>query len=702
MKEDTKNIKITIDGMSCGNCAAGIQKHLENKGFENVNVNFSTKEASCDIKNNQTIQQVEEVIIDLGYTIISKQEKKKTSLSKIEKYFLFSLFFTIPLLSHMFVNKGSVLHNPLLQFFLCLPVYIIGINHFGKSAWKSLKTGIPNMDVLIFIGSSAAFIYSIYGWVLFGGTFDMHKYLFFETSATIITLVLLGNVLEHKSVQKTTSSIKELSSMQKVNAKRNNNGKIEDIPFDKIKINDILIINNGDKVPTDGIILSGDCLIDESMITGESIPINKLTGDEVIGGTIIKDGNIKIKASKIGNDTVLSQIIDLVKNAQNNKPDIQKLGDQVSAIFVPIVVCISIFTFFIGHFYFDINTQDSLLRSIAVLVISCPCAMGLATPTAVMVGIGRAAKNGILIKGGNTLESLSTVKNIVFDKTGTLTTGKFEIDEFHTIAGNEKEIKNIIYNIESHSSHPIAISLCKAFKKDSYNIDLKNIKEIKGKSISADINEDTYSIGSSKIYNSTNNDAYIYVLKNNTLQAKLSIKDNIKTNTQKVLNDINNKGYSTSLLSGDNLLKCQAIANEIGINKIYAEKLPKEKLKKIEFITSKSSTAMVGDGINDAPALAAATIGISLGNATQVAIQTADVVLLNNENLEQLPKVLSLSKHTILTIKQNLFWAFSYNIVAIPIAISGLLNPMWAAIFMAFSDIIVVGNSLRLRYKKIF
>ena len=410
-----KKIKIQVEGMSCANCAAGIKKHLEAKGLENVNVNFSTGEASCNIENNQSEKEVAKIIKELGYTVITNS--KKDGLSKVEKYFYFTLFFTLPLFSHMFVGKESVLHQPLIQFLLCLPVYVVGLLYFGKSAWSSLKTGVPNMDVLIFIGSSAAFFYSIYGWILFGGTHEAHNYLFFETSATIITLVLLGNVLEHKSVQKTTSAIGDLSAIQEVIAKKETSGKIEEIPFDEIQLNDILIINTGDKIPTDGIILSGVCLIDESMITGESMPVSKKVGDEVIGGTIITDGSIKIKASKIGDDTLLSQIIDLVKNAQNNKPNIQKLGDRVSAVFVQVVISISILTFFIGHYAFEIAVQDAFLRAIAVLVISCPCAMGLATPTAVMVGIGRAAKNGILIKGGDTLEKLATIKNIVFDKT---------------------------------------------------------------------------------------------------------------------------------------------------------------------------------------------------------------------------------------------------------------------------------------------
>ena len=701
MKNNLKKIKLEIEGMTCSNCAAGVKKHLLNKGLEDVNVNFSSGEVSYNIDDLQNQNDVENIIQKLGYSIVKPNKENKKKISKVERYFYSTLIFTLPLFSHMFFSENSIIQNPILQFLLCLPVYIIGVSYFGKSAWSSLKAGIPNMDVLIFIGSSAAFFYSIYGWIIFGGTSEMHYYLFFETTATIITLVLLGNVLEHKSVQKTTSAIKDLSSIQEVSAKVEVNGIIKKVSFENIKVGDIIIVNSGDKIPTDGIIVSGSAYIDESMITGESIPTNKNKESEVIGGTIIIDGNLKIKASKVGEDTLLSQIIELVKNAQNNKPNIQKIGDKISAVFVPVVLFIAFLTFFIGHYYFLLSTQEALLRGIAVLVISCPCAMGLATPTAVMVGIGRAAKNGILIKGGDSLEKLASVKNIVFDKTGTLTTGKFIISNFNSVNEDEKKIKNIIYNIEKHSSHPIAKSLCNAFKENNSALELKNIIEEKGISISAEIDGNLYSIGSSKIIISDEKHD-LFVLKNNIIIATLDISDELKINTDLVISTLHKSEYTTTILSGDKKSKCYEISEKLGITTTYSEQLPHDKITKIEKLVDQQPTAMVGDGINDAPALARATIGISLGNATQIAIQSADVVLLNNESLQQLPQALQLGKHTFLTIKQNLFWAFSYNLVAIPIAFLGLLNPMWAALFMAFSDVIVIGNSIRLRYKKIF
>tara|TARA_B100000902_G_scaffold37329_1_gene44661 strand:+ start:12 stop:1817 length:1806 start_codon:yes stop_codon:yes gene_type:complete len=600
----------------------------------------------------------------------------------------------------MFLAKENILNNPLMQIILCIPVYIIGVLHFGRSAWYSIKNKMPNMDVLIFIGSTAAFIYSIYGWMVYINSIELHNYLFFETTSTIITLVLLGNLLEEKSINNTTSSIKELSKMQQTKAKKEINGKIEEITFKQTKKGDILIVNSGDLMPTDGIIISGECYVDESMISGENKSIKKEKNNEVIGGTIIIDGNIRIQVTKNTDETVLSQIIRLVQEAQNNKPNIQKIGDKISAIFIPIVITISILTFFITYFWVSITLQEALLRSIAVLVISCPCAMGLATPTAVIVAIGRAAKNGILIKGGDTLEKLAEIKNIVFDKTGTLTTGDFRILEIENLTSDEEKIKSIIYNIEKHSSHPIAKSLCKAFINNRTTVKVKDIYEEKGIGISGIIENKKYTIRSTptKMEEDKND---LVLMKESKVIAKIKIADEIRNGVIDLIKQLKKKDYDIFLLSGDKKNKCEEINKELNIENIFYEKNPVEKINIINQLTIKNSTMMIGDGINDAPALAKSTVGVSLSNATQIAIQSADVILLEN-NLSNLSKAITLGKESLLTIKQNLFWAFSYNIIAIPLAISGMINPMWAALFMAFSDVIVIGNSIRLRYKKIF
>ena len=697
--EATKNITLHVEGMTCNNCATGIKKHLEEKLINNVSVDFSLGEVNCSTNNN-TKDEIISIIEKIGYKV-KKQDEKEKKYSRIEILFFLSLIFTAPLFSHMFLSHDNILYNPLVQLILCLPVYFIGIIYFGKSAFGSLKIGVPNMDVLIFIGSSAAFFYSIYGWWLFYGTNQVNDYLFFETSATIITLVLLGNVLEHRSVKQTTTALKELSNIQKITAKKIENEKIIEIKFEEIKQGDILIINSGDIIPTDGKIIWGDCTVDESMLTGESLPINKTIKSNVIGGTILINGSIKIEATTVGNKTILSQIIKLVKDAQKDQPKIQKIGDKVSSIFVPVVIGISICTFFISHFMFNLSSVDAFLRSVAVLVISCPCAMGLATPTAIMVGIGRAAKNGILIKGGQTLEKMANINNIAFDKTGTITTGKFKIQQFNVIEGDEKEIKNIIYNIEKHSSHPIATSLIDELTNFSSELHITDIKEKNGLGISAKYNYNNYFIG--KDSSEDQKEKFdVYIKKDDKIIATINLKDEIKDGTKEVIQTLKNNGYSTILISGDRQEKCEQINKDLSFNKLFSNQLPENKLKVIDELNTNNDTIMLGDGINDAPALARATLGISLGNASQIAIQSSEIILLNNNNLKQLPKALKISQHTLLTIKQNLFWAFSYNIIAIPIACLGYLNPMWAALFMAFSDVVVIGNSIRLKFKKIF
>ena len=699
MKKIVEKITLHVEGMTCNNCANGIKVHLEKNLIENVNVNFSLSEVSFSENNTSDKKHIISLVEEIGYKV-KKKKSKENRFSKVDVLFLISLFFTIPLFSHMFLDHSNILHDPIIQLVLCLPVYFIGLIYFGKSAFNSLKTGVPNMDVLIFIGSSAAFFYSLYGWWLFYGTIEVHNYMFFETSATIITLVLLGNVLEHRSVKQTTTALKDLSKIKNTVAKKVNDDKIVDIKFEDIVKGDILIINSGDIIPTDGTIIWGDCTLDESMLTGESLPIAKKSNNMVIGGTTLLSGSIKIKASEVGNNTILSQIIELVKNAQKEQPEIQKLGDKVSAIFVPVVIGISIFTFFICHYFFNIPFTDAFLRSIAVLVISCPCAMGLATPTAIMVGIGRAAKNGILIKGGNTLEKMASIKNIAFDKTGTITTGNFKILDLNIIEGDENEIKNIIYNIEKHSSHPIANSLVNELKDYSAKLNIKNIEEKNGFGITAQINNDIYFIGK-EVSSNQKRKFDVYLKKNDTTIATINLKDEIKDETQKIINNLK-KEYTTSLVSGDRKEKCDELNKSLLFDEVFSNQSPKDKLKIIEQLNKENNTLMVGDGINDAPALSKATLGVSLGNASQIAIQSSEIILLNKENLKQLPKALKIGKHTLLTIKQNLFWAFSYNIIAIPIACLGYLNPMWAALFMAFSDIVVIGNSIRLKFKRIF
>lgn len=702
---DKKNITLNVEGMTCANCALGIKKQLVKKGLENVNVSFSTGEVTYDGNTKLNAQEIIDSINQLGYKVIDAPKEEK-GLSSIEKKFYISLFFTIPLFLHMFMPHDSILNNAWVQLALCIPVFGIGLFHFGKSAIGSLKTGVPNMDVLITIGSTAAFIYSVFGMYLYYGTHEGHNYLFFETAATIITLVLLGNLLEHRSVNQTTTAIKELSQIQQSEAKKiMPDGSTVVVAYDEINVGDIIQVNSGDRVAVDGEIIKGNATIDESMISGESTPVEKETGSKVIGGTVLMDGTMQFKAEKVGSETVLSKIIEMVKNAQQDQPNIQQLGDKISAIFVPIVLLIALLTFLIAHFGFDISMQQALMQSIAVLVISCPCAMGLATPTAVMVGIGRAAKKGILIKGGSTLELFANAKNIVFDKTGTLTTGKFAIKSTKLYAPiEEQELKNILFTIEQHSSHPIAQSVVDYLKPDSTTLDFSNIKEIKGIGLEAvDKENNHYQVGSFRIDETQTEDKQhaIFIFKNKELIAGVDIEDELKQHVPETISLLNQQGLNTILLSGDIQQKCEELATKVNIKTVYSQQLPEQKLSKIDELEKQSPTAMVGDGINDAPALTKASVGISMSKATQVAVHSAQIVLLNDKDLSQVYEAYLISKHTLITIKQNLFWAFFYNVLAIPVAALGFLNPMVAALAMAFSDVIVVGNSIRLKTKKL-
>jgi len=693
--------------MTCNNCAASLDKFLKRKGFEEVYVNFATKEVRFNPSEAQySIDEVKSGIYSLGFRVIESDQEKVLPFWTLEKKLLISALFTLPLfLGHILMMFGihwlSFLENPWIQFALCLPVFLIGTWHFGRSAWTSLKGGVPNMDVLIFVGSTAAFIYSLIGTLT--GQMD---YIFYETAATIITLVLLGNYMEKRAVDQTTTAIDDLSKLQVSKAKLINAfDQLIEVNVKEVTVGNILQINEGDSIPLDGVIIKGYATIDESMISGESMPVERKEGEQVIGATILMKGNIRIKVSATGSKTVLGKMIELVKSAQQDKPSIQRLADRISAIFVPVVLTISILTFLISVFGFSIPHQEALMNSIAVLVISCPCAMGLATPTAVMVGVGRLVKNGILVKGGQTLETFAKVKNIVFDKTGTLTTGAFKIKNIQYLHGEASETNAILQILESHSSHPIASSILKELNDQptSGKPYFTEIVEERGFGMKAkDADGNQYLLGSAKLAKPyTKNLSHdVYLICNDKILATIDLEDAIKPDVQKALVAIEREGVQNILLSGDQKSKVKTLANDLGITTFYGEQLPDQKLAHIAKLSAAGLTAMVGDGINDAPALAKADIGISLSDASSAAVQSAEIVLLDGK-ISHLPKALAISKHTLLTIKQNLFWAFAYNIVAIPIAAMGFLNPMLGALFMAFSDVIVIGNSIRLKYKRI-
>ncbi|MGB0369486.1 MAG: heavy metal translocating P-type ATPase, partial [Flavobacteriales bacterium] len=502
---DLKEATVLVEGMTCSSCAAGVNRALTKGGYSDVNVSFATGEVFLSDDKSIDLDRVEELVKKAGFVYAGTKKIEKQGLASIEKKFFFTLPFTVPLLLHMIPFAPDFLSNPIVQLILSLPVMLLGMWHFGKSALGSLRNGVPNMDVLIFIGSTSAFAYSLVGTILnWGDAVAQHQYLFFETSATIVTLVLLGNVIEHRSVKQTTTAITALGKLQEGLADRvvqhDGHEHIQKVPFDQLKVDDLVMVKTGDSIPSDGILVKGELQIDESMVTGESLPISKQEEELLIGGTLVADGNGLVRITTIGKLTVLASIIEMVKKAQMEKPSIQRLADKVSGVFVPVVLGISTLTFILAHFVFDISLQQSIMQAVAVLVISCPCAMGLATPTAVMVGLGRGAKDGILFKGAESIENLSKVKKVVFDKTGTLTSGEIKIASINVLEGEENELKNILFSVEQHSSHPIARAIVSELQSKAKKVEFASVKEEKGKGlIGKDAEGNEWKVGSFKM-----------------------------------------------------------------------------------------------------------------------------------------------------------------------------------------------------------
>lgn len=707
---ETETVKWKVEGMDCTTCALNISKYMEKEGLKNVKVNFATGDVLFEEVADDKKVKVAKGIEGLGYKVLNGQQlsevkTKKPFLSTHLHRFLFCLPFTLMLMLHM-LDKWVHIHwlmNPWIQFALCLPVYIVGMSFFGRSAWKSVRNRMPNMNVLIAVGGTAAFVYSLYGTL----TSHSENYLFYETAATIITLVFFGNYLEEASVASTQRALKALAKNQKVMANMiafddNHQEQIFQVENTQLRVGDLILIKSGEQVPIDSKILWGDAHVNEAIITGESIPVHKYQKDKIIGGSIIENGTIKAQVTATGDDTVLSGILNMVKQAQGEKPPVQQLADKISAVFIPIVLGIALITLIVSWIVLK-DFTPALMRSIAVLVIACPCAMGLATPAAIAVGLGRGARHGILFRNATSLELFKDIKQVVFDKTGTLTTGKFTIDNWQSMNGlHENDFKKITYSLERYSNHPIAKSITDDWKTKE-EIKWKKIEEIKGLGMKAEDNDgNTFIAGSFKAAEklATDDKHNVYIIKNNKLLGWIDVKDELRPESKSVVAYLHKKGIKTILLSGDRYFKTKAIADELGIDEVIAEQTPEQKLQKIAELNAAIPTAMVGDGINDAPALAKATVGVSMSDASQIAMQSAQVVLMNH-GLKKLPESLGLGKHTYLTIKQNLFWAFAYNIVAIPVAAFGFLTPTFGALVMGMSDVVLAINSVRLFVKKV-
>lgn len=739
-----KILKIT--GMTCAACSSSIEKVLNKKnGVKNAIVNLSSEKLSIEFDENIIgIEQIEGFITKLGYGVDKSKNKidggdEKNFSRKLLIRFIVSCIFTIPLL---YISMGHMFHyevidflnqekNPinftLSQMILVIPVLIMGAPFFKKGI-KSLINLNPNMDSLISIGTISSVVYSLYETIrVLMGDFSSSMNLYYESAATILTLITLGKYFEGITRGKTSKAIKKLIGLSPKTALVEREGVEVEVKIEEVKVNDILIVKSGEKFPVDGKIIYGSCLVDESMITGESIPISKKTGDNVIGASINKNGFIKYKVEKIGEDTMLSQIIKLVEEAQNSKAKIAKLADKVSYFFVPTIILIGIISFIFWMIY-NGDFEFSFKIFVSVLVIACPCALGLATPTSIMVSTGLGAENGILIKSGESLETGYKINVVVLDKTGTITEGKPKVTDIfinHQVFEDEKELLKYAVTIEKGSEHPLGEAILEYGKKNNIKeYELEEFKVLEGMGVEGIINSRKIFLGNKKLLDDNNiiigefknlsdliadsGKTPMYIVVNNNIGGIIGVADVVKENSKSAIEKLKSMGIKVMMLTGDNKKTALSIGKMVEIDDVIAEVLPKDKSLQIEKLKDEGyNVCMVGDGINDAPALMSAHIGISIGAGTDIAIESASVILMKNDLLD-IPKFFKLSRNTIRNIKQNLFWAFFYNIIGIPYAMGvfylfggSLLNPMIAALAMSFSSVSVVLNAIRLKFIKI-
>lgn len=736
-----------IDGMTCAACAVTVENAVNKiDHVDSAVVNLTTEKMTVRYNSDLVSEEeIEKAVADAGYgasvfdpaTAKSQSERQSEATQNMWHKFLLSALFSVPLL---YLSMGSMMgmwvpdvvsmdSHPLVfasvQLVLTLPVMYFG-RRFYVNGFRSLIKGHPNMDSLVALATSAAFIYSLYGvyHIILGHAHHAHM-LYFESVAVILTLITLGKYFETLSKGRTSDAIQKLVKLSAKTATVIRDGVEESVPIENVVIGDILLVKPGEKIPVDGRVVSGHSAIDESMLTGESIPVEKVTDDKVFGASINGQGSLTIQAEKVGDETLLAQIIKLVEDAQQTKAPIAKIADRVAGVFVPAVITIALVTFAFWYFVMGESFVFALQVAIAVLVIACPCALGLATPTAIMVGTGRGAENGILYKRGDVLENAHHIDTMVFDKTGTITQGKPQVVNVITYHGDEKSLLSKVASIEKYSEHPLSQAIVEKAVAEKLDFsEVENFTSLTGRGLQGEVAGQTFYIGNRRLMEELQVDlgaseaavlaatqkgqTPIYISANQQLLGVITVADLLKVDSKETVAKLQNKGIDVVLLTGDNSKTAQAIAKQAGIKTVISEVLPDQKSQAIKDLQSQGKqVAMVGDGINDAPALAVADIGIAVGSGADIAIESADIILMKPE-ISDILKALSISRLTIKVVKENLFWAFIYNILAIPVAMGvlylfggPLLNPMIAGLAMGFSSVSVVLNALRLKYIKL-
>lgn len=725
----TERVDLKISGMTCAACAARVEKTLSGlEGVLRANVNFAMERATVEYDPSRiNLADLRRAVADAGYKAEDGDKRFDEDKEKLEReretrrqisLLVMSAVFSVPLLAMMFaellnIHLPAIFHNKVFQFALATPVQFIAGFQFYRGAYSSLKHGSANMDVLVALGTSAAYFYSV------ATTFFFPGHVYYETGAIIITLIILGRMLESIAKGRTSEAIKKLMGLQAKTARVIRDGQEMDIPVEDVRVGDLVLVRPGEKVPVDGILKEGFSTVDESMLTGESIPVDKRAGDEVIGSTINKHGSFKFEATKVGSDTALAQIIKIVEEAQGSKAPIQRLADVISAYFVPTVVGVAIVTFLAWYFLADPgNLARALINFTAVLVIACPCALGLATPTSIMVGTGRGAENGILIKGGEHLEKTHALNTIILDKTGTITRGEPSLTDVLITEGglNKQELLRLVASAERASEHPLGEAIVKG--ANEWGIELvepQNFEAIPGHGIVAKLEDKTLLIGNRRLMSSRNIEisglenqvdalegegkTAMLVAIDEKAAGVVAVADTVKETSAEAIKALQQMGIQTIMITGDNRRTAEAIARQVGIppENVSAEVLPQDKAREVNKLKEQGQVVgMVGDGINDAPALASADVGFAIGTGTDVAMEAADITLMRGD-LRGVAASIKLSRGTMRNIRQNLFWALIYNTLGIPVAALGFLSPVLAGAAMAFSSVSVVTNALRLK-----